>query len=110
MTDRICERCLDAVIYCTCYMGEDRELTSSGEFRIIDGKDELIWNPSNRMLSGNERMKRMILAELSDQKETICDVGTLWMEEREPLAVAFTADCLGYELRGDYPQWGFIRD
>lgn len=110
MTDRICVRCLDAVIYCTCYLGEDRELTSSGEFRITDGKDELVWNPSNRMLSGNERLKKAILAELSDQKETIYDVGTLWMEQREPMAVAFVADRLGYVLIGDYPKWGYFRD
>lgn len=106
MTDRICENCRDWVFYCTCYKGPDRELNDSGEFKIIDGTDEVVWNPSNRLLSGNERMIAAIKAELSDNQETICDVGTLWMEEREPIAVAFVAENLGYELGEGAPEFG----
>lgn len=62
------------------------------------------------MLTGDQATIAAILANLSDRKETICDVGTLWMEQREPLAVAFTADSLGFELSGDVPQWGFLRE
>jgi hypothetical protein len=55
-------------------------------------------------------MRARILGELSGNEETICDVGTLWMEEREPIAVAFVAESLGYQLSGDVPEWGFSRD
>ena len=87
-------------------MGEDRELNDSGEFKIFDGKDEVVWNPSNRLLSGNQRMIDAIRAELTDDKQTICDVGVLWMEEREPVAVAFIAESLGYELGDGAPEFG----
>ena len=106
MSDRICENCRDAVMYCTCYMGEDRELNNSGEFKIFDGTDEVVWSPSNRFLSGNQRMIDAIRAELTDEKQTICDVGVLWMEEREPVAVAFIAESLGYELGEGAPEFG----
>ena len=87
-------------------MGEDRELNDSGEFKIFDGKDEVVWNPSNRLLSGNQRMIDAIRGELTDEKQTICDVGVLWMEEREPVAVAFIAESLGYELSEGAPEFG----
>ena len=106
MTDRICENCRDWFFYCTCYVGPDREFNDSGEFKIIDGTDEVTWNPRNRLLSGNERVIAAIKAELSDSQETICDVGTLWMEEREPVAVAFVAETLGYELGDGAPEFG----
>jgi len=110
MTDRICENCRDAVMYCTCYIGEDRDLSDSGEFQILSPTGVATWSPSNRMLTGDRETIDAILTQLSDRKETICDVGTLWMEQREPIAVAFTAENLGFELSGDVPQWGFIRD
>ena len=87
-------------------MGEDRELNDSGEFKIFDGKYEVVWNPSNRLLSGNQRMIDAIRAELTDDKQTICDVGVLWMEEREPVAVALIAEGLGYELGEGAPEFG----
>lgn len=62
------------------------------------------------MLTGDQAIIDAVLAELSDEKETICDVGTIWMEQREPIAVAFAAESLGFELSGDVPQWGFIRE
>ena len=67
-------------------------------------------NTKNRMLSGNQVMIDEILAELSGEKETICDVGTIWMEQREPVAVAFVAENLGFKLTGNVPDWGFLRD
>lgn len=106
----ICTKCLDVVFYCTCFMGEDRALSNSGEFTITSGKSKVTWSPTNRMLSGNQKMIDEILSELSGEKETICDVGTLWMEQREPVAVAFVAENLGFELSGDVPEWGFRRD
>ena len=72
----------------------------------MDGTDEVVWNPRNRLLSGNERMIAAIKSELSGSQETICDVGTLWMEEREPIAVAFIAETLGYELGEGAPEFG----
>ena len=110
MTDRICEKCRDVVMYCTCYIGEDRDLSDSGEFQILSPAGVATWNPSNRMLTGDQITIDAILAQLSDRKETICDVGTPWMEQREPIAVAFTAEVLGFELSGDVPEWGFIRE
>ena len=110
MTDRICDNCRDAVMYCTCYVGEDRDLSDSGEFQILSPTGLATWNPSNRMLTGDQVTIDAILDQLSDRKETICDVGTLWMEQREPIAVAFTAEGLGFELSGDVPEWGFIRE
>ena len=107
MTDRICENCRDWVFYCKCWIGEDRELHDSGEFTITDGKLSATWNPSNRLLSGDQELIDKILAELSGNQETICDVGVLWMEERDPLAVAFVSDCLGFKLSGDVPEWGY---
>ena len=97
-------------MYCTCYIGEDRELSDSGEFQVLSPTGMATWSPSNRMLTGDQVTIDAILAQLSDRKETICDVGTLWMEQREPITVAFTAEGLGFELSGDVPQWGFIRD
>ncbi len=32
------------------------------------------------------------------------------MEQREPVAVALTAERLGFNLSGDVPEWGFERD
>ncbi len=110
MTESICQVCRDAVLYCKCWISEDRELTDSGEFTITDGKLVAIWNPSNRLLSGDQELIDKILAELSGTKETICDVGVLWMEQREPVAVALTAERLGFNLSGDVPEWGFERD
>ena len=103
----ICSNCRDVVFYCTCHMGEDRELSNSGEFTITSGRNKVTWSPTNRILSGNQKMIDEILAQLSGEKENICDVGTLWMEEREPTAVAFVAETLGYCLSGDVPTWGF---
>jgi len=107
---RICAQCRDVVFYCTCFFGEDRELSDSGEFTIASGQDKVTWSPKNRMLVGNQVMIDEILAELSGEKETICDVGTIWMEQREPVAVAFVAENLGFRLTGNVPDWGFLRD
>ena len=106
MSHRICENCRDVVMYCVCYMGEDRELNDSAEFKISDGSDEVTWNPSNRLLSGHQRMIDAIRAEFTDDKQTICDVGVLWMEEREPIAVALIAESLGYKLGEGAPEFG----
>lgn len=90
-------------------MSEDRELSTSGEFTIHNGGEVATWNPATRHLSGDSFIISAILNKLSINKEAICDVGPLWMEQREPVAVAFVADSLGYELRGDVPEWGFDR-
>jgi hypothetical protein len=110
MTNEICETCRDWVFYCKCWIGEDRELTDSGEFTITDEKLLATWSPSNRLLSGDQELIDKILAELSGTKETICDVGVIWMEQREPIAVALAAEHLGFQLSGDVPEWGFERD
>jgi len=107
---RICEQCRDVVFYCTCFIGKDRELSDSGQFQISDGKAHVLWSPVTRTLSGDKEIKAKILGELSGNEETICDVGTLWMEEREPIAVAFVAELLGYDLSGHVPEWGYSRE
>ena len=106
MTDRICDDCLDVVLYCKGWIGEDRELNDSGEFTITDGELSATWSPTDRHLSGDQELIDRILAELSGNKETVCDVGVLWMEQREPVAVAFVSDSLGFKLSGDVPEWG----
>jgi len=107
MTDKKCENCRDWVFYCKCWIGEDRELNDSDEFTITYGQLSATWNPSNRLLTGDQEIIDKILAELSGNQETICDVGVLCMEQREPVAVAFVSDSLGFKLSGDVPEWGY---
>jgi hypothetical protein len=105
MSDEICQTCRDWVFYCKCWIGEDRKRNDSGEFTITNGELVATWSPENRLLSGDQELIDKILVELSGTRETICDVGLLWMEEREPIAVALTAERLGFSLAGDVPSW-----
>ena len=104
---RKCSVCLDYVFYCTCWIPPEVEFNESETFELTRGGETLRWNSSTRRLEGPRRLIESILSELDGSKQTICDVGVLWMEEREPVAVAYIAEGLGFALGSSAPKFGY---
>ena len=87
-------------------MGRDRELSSSHSFQIHSGNSVAFWDSSTRRLEGSSNLISSIKQLLNCEEQTICDVGNIWMDEREPIAVAIIAGQLGYELGKGAPDFG----
>ena len=78
--------------------------SNSGDFTMGDGNRSILWNSRTRQLEGDRELIEQIREELNGKQQTIMDVGTIWMDEREPVAhhgtkmrlVVDEALCFGY--------------
>ncbi len=104
-----CETCLDVIMYCTCWIPPDMELNESESFEILSATASAYWKKESRRLEGNPELIARILKELDGEFRTVCDVGSFWFDERDPLAVAHISDTLGYRLGPTAPRYGYER-
>ena len=63
-----------------------------------DGEKKILWNSETRQLEGDQELIEQIRSELNGRQETICDVGAICMDEREPIAVTFLASTSVWNL------------
>ena len=106
--DDICSNCRDVVMYCECWIPKDKHFSDSGNFTLGDGERKILWNSETRQLEGDQELIEQIRSKLNGRQETICDVGTIWMDEREPIAVTFHASSIGLEFGPDAPKYGML--
>ena len=106
--DDICSNCRDVVMYCECWIPKDKHFSDSGNFTLGDGERKILWNSETRQLEGDQELIEQIRSKLNGRQETICDVGTIWMDEREPIAVTFLASSIGLEFGPDAPKYGML--
>ena len=106
--DDICSNCRDVVMYCECWIPKDKHFSDSGNFTLGDGQRKILWNSETRQLEGDQELIEQIRSKLNGRQETICDVGTIWMDEREPIAVTFLASSIGLEFGPDAPKYGML--
>lgn len=106
--DDICSNCRDVVMYCECWIPKDKHFSDSGNFTLGDGERKILWNSETRQLEGDQELIKQIRSKLNGRQETICDVGTIWMDEREPIAVTFLASNIGLEFGPDAPKYGML--
>ena len=102
--DDICSNCRDVVMYCECWIPKDKHFSDSRNFTLGDGQRKILWNSETRQLEGDQELIEQIRSKLNGRQETICDVGTIWMDEREPIAVTFLASSI--ELTGFSSTYG----
>lgn len=109
MTDvdrgQLCPECRDVVFYCKCWMGREREVSRCASFEIRHEDELAVWNSSLRRLEGSSGILDLIRTHLTGEDVFICDVGTVWMDEREPIAVAIVAEQLEFVLGKDAPDY-----
>ena len=108
--DDICSNCRDVVMYCECWIPKDKHFSDSGNFTLGDGERKILWNSETRQLEGDQELIEQIRSKLNGRQETICDVGTIWMDEREPIAVTFLASSIGLEFGPDAPKYGRLNE
>lgn len=95
-------------MYCECWIPKDKHFSDSGNFTLGDGERKILWNSETRQLEGDQELIKQIRSKLNGRQETICDVGTIWMDEREPIAVTFLASNIGLEFGPDAPKYGML--
>lgn len=103
---QLCTECRDVIMYCKCWMGKEREVSHSESFEIWLGNETALWNSLRRRLEGSFDIVDSIRQHLTGEEQFICDVGKVWMDEREPIAVAMIAEQLGFQLGEDAPNYG----
>ena len=106
----ICSNCLDVVMYCECWIPKDKDFSESGDFTMGDGQRTVLWNSKTLGLEGDQELIAKIRSELSGEEVTICDVGTIWMDEREPVAVTFIGSGIGLGYGPDAPKYGMLNN
>ena len=99
----LCPDCRDVMFYCKCSMGDEYEATSCGAFDIYSNELAAKWVPEGRRLEGSDEILRAILEKLSGKVTSIGRRERLWMDQREPLAVAYIAKELGFQLGDGAP-------
>jgi len=97
-------------MYCECWIPKDKHFSDSGNFTLGDGQRKILWNSETRQLEGDQELIEQIRSKLNGRQETICDVGTIWMDEREPIAVTFLASSIGLEFGPDAPKYGRLNE
>ena len=108
--DDVCSNCRDVVMYCECWIPKDKHFSDSGTFTLGDGERKVLWDSSTRQLEGDQELIEQIRSKLTGKQETIMDVGTIWMDEREPIAVTFVASNIGLEFGPDAPKYGMLNE
>ena len=89
-------------------MGKD--FSNSGDFTMGDGNRSILWNSRTRQLEGDQELIAQIREELNGKQQTIMDVGTIWMDEKEPVAVTFVGSNLGLEYGPEAPKYGMLNE
>ena len=99
----LCSDCKDVMFYCKCSMGEEYEATICGAFDVYSNESAAQWVPEGRRLEGSEEILGPILERLSGKVIRIGRRDRVWMDQREPLAVAYIAKELGLKLGDGAP-------
>jgi hypothetical protein len=85
-------------------MGTEHEVSRSDSFQITHGDLTAQWDSKSLKLEGSETIKAAIRQLLTGEKRSFQDGATVWMDEREPLAITLIAKQLGYVLGHGSPE------
>jgi hypothetical protein len=115
---RVCERCRDVVIYCSCVLEDpswidSTKFTNNPSFWIFRGNQKAEWDRVGRNLFGDQELIDDIKKHLHGEYVEVLKPGfSLWMDFRDPNAVYFVAkDILkGCTFSDSAPDWSEMED
>ena len=117
-SDRLCSRCGDVVMYCTCpytdpVVVDDKDYMDSPSFEIYRGDQKAEWDRQTRSLSGDAELVQEIRSHLTGEYvEVLYPEFSLWMTHKDPFAVHYVASefVKGCRFSKSVPDWSPFTD